>query len=475
MDSILKLIYPYRFTQHKIEDYFFNGLHPEVVKHLQKKCDEKQEQFNLEYELGELVKNGSSDWLYCCHSNLLYYFLRYSKNDSNPILDGNNILDDGNIYLYPFEIRTTINNISSEVSVVLDDNKTIKYNILDTIPSNILELIRKGKVKIIFNIIQDPCVSLEQLITFENFLNEHGISGDSVIFIWGNDIEPCMKERFPDSKIKSTHSILPLYQQAESTLKFPRETSLGYMSDIVRKNDINSKTIRSKRFLCFNRTPKPHRFMLAYLALKYDLLEKNYFSFILDDQLSEQHIYECLCMFKDRNTITIKDAKKIKDLLPYHLDTENLPKEQLLGFTTDNNKKEFYLNSYVHITSETLFLNDISDSIFFSEKTFRPIQNLQPFIFVGEPFSLRLLHRLGFKTFSPFIDESYDVERDPNKRMYLIEKEIVKLNNMPIKELHNWYHSIIDILEFNQNHFISFASTNPFERVFDEINKFYSK
>lgn len=40
-----------------------------------------------------------------------------------------------------------------------------------------------------------------------------------------------------------------------------------------------------------------------------------------------------------------------------------------------------------------------------------------PFIVYGSPFTLKSLRELGFKTFSPFIDESYDETISPFRRM----------------------------------------------------------
>ena len=53
------------------------------------------------------------------------------------------------------------------------------------------------------------------------------------------------------------------------------------------------------------------------------------------------------------------------------------------------------------------------------------------------------LRKLGFKTFEPFIDESYVEEIDPYKRMEKIEIEVTKLykiliqRGMTQKDLHN--------------------------------------
>ena len=88
----------------------------------------------------------------------------------------------------------------------------------------------------------------------------------------------------------------------------------------------------------------------------------------------------------------------------------------------------------------------------------------------GDSGGLEKIRQLGFKTFGPFIDESYDLELDMSKRLLLLEKEVLKLHNMTLLEIHEWYYSITDILVHNQQHLASFANYNFFE---DGLNKIY--
>jgi hypothetical protein len=80
---------------------------------------------------------------------------------------------------------------------------------------------------------------------------------------------------------------------------------------------------------------------------------------------------------------------------------------------------------------------------------------------LGNAKTLNTLRMLGFKTFHPFIDESYDDERDPVKRFALIEQEIKKLGNTPVEEINRWYASITDILIHNQQLLYSYKKYNP--------------
>jgi hypothetical protein len=99
--------------------------------------------------------------------------------------------------------------------------------------------------------------------------------------------------------------------------------------------------------------------------------------------------------------------------------------------------------------------------------------NLQPFIHIGNHHSLEKLHQMGFRTFHPFINEDYDLEDDPRKRMSMIEKEIAIFNNKSITEIHDWYYSITDILIHNQKHFMSFRDFDPFETPLNDLINFF--
>ena len=58
---------------------------------------------------------------------------------------------------------------------------------------------------------------------------------------------------------------------------------------------------------------------------------------------------------------------------------------------------------------------------------------------------------MGFKTFHPFIDESYDSGHNHGKRMLMISNEIERLCKLDIQQLKKWFDNLIPILEHNKN------------------------
>ena len=74
------------------------------------------------------------------------------------------------------------------------------------------------------------------------------------------------------------------------------------------------------------------------------------------------------------------------------------------------------MQSYIHIVAET-FQDYDPNRLFFSEKMFKPMRYMQPFILLGEPYSLAKLKDLGYKTFSDYWDDSYDEILDDDLRL----------------------------------------------------------
>lgn len=127
-----------------------------------------------------------------------------------------------------------------------------------------------------------------------------------------------------------------------------------------------------------------------------------------------------------------------------------------------------YLNSWVSIVTESSYFNH-DRSVFISEKTFKPISCMQPFIIVGSKHSLKYLRKLGYKTFDGFIDESYD-ELDDEERFLAVAKAVEQIKN--IEDKVSWLESMREILEHNHKLFLSIR-----ERKFSEhdlVVKYYS-
>jgi hypothetical protein len=105
---------------------------------------------------------------------------------------------------------------------------------------------------------------------------------------------------------------------------------------------------------------------------------------------------------------------------------------------------------FVHVVNETVFYDP---KLHLTEKIFKPIVAKRPFILVGAPGNLAYLRSYGFKTFTPWIDESYDDVTDPSQRLDYIATEIAKLCAKPLSDLKKIQLQMNSVLEHNKKHF----------------------
>jgi hypothetical protein len=103
------------------------------------------------------------------------------------------------------------------------------------------------------------------------------------------------------------------------------------------------------------------------------------------------------------------------------------------------------LDTWVSVVSEASFAEN---TCFISEKSFKPIATMHPFIIYGNKHSLKYLRNLGYKTFSDFFDETYD-ELESWDRLDAIIKLLLDINKMSTIEKLEWFSSMKEVLEYN--------------------------
>jgi len=122
-----------------------------------------------------------------------------------------------------------------------------------------------------------------------------------------------------------------------------------------------------------------------------------------------------------------------------------------------------FVNTQISMVLETVF---DGDRIHLTEKTFRPIACGHPFILAAGAGALEYIKSYGFKTFAPWIDESYDLEIDSVQRLEKIIQAMKKIQCLQDRELEDFLHQVKSIAEFNKKHFFS---DEFFNQVQDEL------
>lgn len=102
-------------------------------------------------------------------------------------------------------------------------------------------------------------------------------------------------------------------------------------------------------------------------------------------------------------------------------------------------------NSWISVVAETIDDNDI---FFVTEKTAKPLMAGKPFIMLGGVNYLKHLRNLGFETFAPVIDESYDDVVDYHQRVKMAFRSFKALSEQDPKEI---MAKLSPILQHNRN------------------------
>jgi hypothetical protein len=206
---------------------------------------------------------------------------------------------------------------------------------------------------------------------------------------------------------------------------------------------------KEKTFLCFNNVLRPSRIEFLEHMLNHDLVKDSYYSFIGGSRSSTT----IDGLLDTTDSKVYPNIHSNKDILPLVLSDDWSGDLE----TTDYS---FYENSYFSVVTETLYYpyhavpnqNYIGQvpafiGLFLTEKTYKPIAMKHPFILLAPAHSLRMLRERGYKTFSPFIDESYDEIENDHLRLKAVAEEVKRLSKSDLVE---FTYQIKDIAEHNE-------------------------
>jgi hypothetical protein len=235
---------------------------------------------------------------------------------------------------------------------------------------------------------------------------------------------------------------------------------------------------KSHRYLCYNRLPKTARLAMGCALLSKKLISEGLFSFPKmqsrpEGESSFKDFFSEAWLTPWVQTLE-KHRADFESRLPLSVDVEELSSNWAYSDGV-NRQAEFawpYEETFFSIVNETW---TDADSVFLSEKIFKPIVNFHPFLVFGNPGTLAHLRTLGYKTFHPLIDEAYDSELDAARRLQMIVVAVEKLCKMTIPEITAWYLKLLPRLEHNQAWFFSENAGQRFQRLLTNHENLYTK
>jgi len=155
-----------------------------------------------------------------------------------------------------------------------------------------------------------------------------------------------------------------------------------------------------------------------------------------------------------KNKINYRDQLKNKGYVVFNVNRAesdhwvgDFPKNKTWhGWLDAHPSMDLYKDCWLELIPETLCNN----YHYITEKTTKAIITKTPFLIVSTPGYLLFLRDMGFKTFSPYIDESYDLEQDLDKRIDMV---LDSLENVTKNGAEKCFLNVQHILDHNYKKF----------------------
>jgi hypothetical protein len=203
---------------------------------------------------------------------------------------------------------------------------------------------------------------------------------------------------------------------------------------------------------------------VSYLAQE-NLLEKNLISLVTTKNCKYYSLNQCISILENHGIDTEQVCQFANNFQPILLDigipTNDFSDREVTEVTT----QWHYTESFFSIVSETTLTNR-----FITEKTYKPILNMHPFIFIGPAKILELLKSRGFCTFGEMFDERYDNELNHAHRVDMVLNEVEKFCRLSVGKKLSLYKQVIPKIIYNREHFIKIAKNSnvrEFSKLFD--------
>ena len=245
-------------------------------------------------------------------------------------------------------------------------------------------------------------------------------------------IHYCNFHNIPTSKL-----LLSMTDHQHMFKKYPAPRVISYDWQYIRakrifshKNTVSRDLPKPKHLICFNSRSNDERLAAAaYLYTNYR--EKCHLSFLHN---KGSFAIEEPMMHLAKNFISPKKFNLFKQAIPFSL---------------EKGLRESIEDSYFMLMFETNIVRSGCQQI--SEKTYRPILAGIPFMLWGSQGGiLAHLRKMGFKTFSPFIDEAYDNPKYSYIERYVrLINEVSRICSLDTHEIESLYRQCVPMVKHN--------------------------
>jgi hypothetical protein len=323
-----------------------------------------------------------------------------------------------------------------------NDWGTYDNHVLNNLPSEVANAVRRGKIKIVIdnssegmNMIFPGC---DGFYNMHEIMEENDFHKNSVILMDGN-------ADFPTNYLTwcNRNWDVPLFAHVHSfTHTFYFDNRIPQSALVI--NAIKNKD--SKDFLSMNRNTRPSRLEHLFWLLDTGYVSKGLVSGSLPQK--EQVGAPSRITLQDENLWN----KTLLKGLPLDIDGVDCKSDPDKDATIFNHA--LYENSLLSVVTETAFAEE---GMFITEKVMKPIAAGHPFMILGQFRVLKYLRSLGYKTDFEGIDQSYDEILNPYERFQAFHKSLENWIKLTRAQKEDIIMENLNKITYNQN---LFRSTN---------------
>jgi hypothetical protein len=235
-------------------------------------------------------------------------------------------------------------------------------------------------------------------------------------------------------------------------------------SEALNINKAMSENLYGNKFFCsLSRNTREWRTLGSYIHST-----SEYAKYGMISQSPHKYFFEFSKKFKKFDE---KSVKKWMKSLPLEADKDE--KEKNWTKWASGSYGTLLNKSLFHLANETYQDDYEGTSLFYTEKTFKPITIFQPFLIYGQQYCNEYLENFGYKLCTNWFNFSFDKEKDILTRLEKISDEVRRvcylLENMSRKEQIQWRFKDEEVLlhnyityqknQFNKSTFLKFLSS----------------
>ena len=301
---------------------------------------------------------------------------------------------------------------------------------------------------------------------FHEDCQKYQILPSSVVYVTGNMIVDEVYKKWADDKNITNRLKVIGYPHFEidvamNAINRPVVSDLPPLPTFEDHINYKTKNIEYiKSYACLNKRIRPHRVWFYNYLYHSGILNKG----LVSMNEFQKHPYNW-----EGKEMSQEILDEISSILPIRV--YGKPNDELDdNFYINRFNPEICLDTYVSVVSEA-HCGDSDQTMFLSEKIFKPIATRHPYMVMGNKDSLRKMREIGYKTFDDFIDQSYD-SLPTHERLESIIKSLIKIEN--IQDKLSWFKSMENDLEHNYN-ILTGNIYNKRVLALDELENYYKE